>query len=437
MLDIKFIRDNLNLVKDVCRKKSVTVDLDRLLEVDKERREAIIAFEEMQKTKNQANKEIQAAETEKEKKIIILKMKELDLGSDRLNKKIAPLEKEYLELMYQVPNIPLADVPEGKDDRDNKVIKRWGEPTKFDFPPKDYIELGAELDLIDTEKASKITGTRFGYLKNDAALMEFALIHYAISILTSPETIKNIALAVDKNLSVKPFVPVIPPVMIRPDVFTKMARLNKEDQEERYYFPKDDQFLIGSAEHTLGPLHMEEILDEKTLPRRYLGFSTCFRREAGSYGKDTRGIFRVHQFDKVEMESFTSPEDSLKEQNFLVAIQEYLMQALKIPYQVVMTCTGDMGAPDARHLDIESWMPGQNRYRETHSADLMTDYQARRLNTRLRRENGKVEYLHMNDATAIAIGRTIIAILENYQQKDGSVMIPEVLQKYMGKQTIK
>jgi len=224
--------------------------------------------------------------------------------------------------------------------------------------------------------------------------------------------------------------------MIKPDVYVRMARLDPSQKEERYYLPKDDIYLIGSAEHTLGPLHIDEIVPEDKFPIRYLGFSTAFRREAGTYGKDTRGILRVHQFDKAEMESFTLPENSTKEQNFIVAIQEYLMQGLEIPYQVVMICTGDMGGPNYRQVDIETWLPGQNKYRETHTSDLMTDYQARRLKTKVKRKNGELELAHMNDATAFAIGRTIIAILENYQQEDGSVVIPRVLREYVGKDKI-
>jgi len=263
-------------------------------------------------------------------------------------------------------------------------------------------------------------------------LLEFALIQYTFQTLTSEKIIGKIAASIEKGYAAKPFIPVIPPDFIRPQIFEKMARLSPEDKEERYYFPQDDIYLIGSAEHTLGPIHMEEIIPEENLPLRYLGFSTSFRREAGSYGKDTRGIFRVHQFDKLEMESFTLPNNSLKEQDFILAVQEYLVRSLELPYQVVMICTGDMGKPDARQIDIEIWMPGQGRYRETHTSDLMTDYQARRLNTRVRKKGGDIEFVHMNDATAFAIGRTLIAIMENYQQKDGSIKVPRVLQKYAG-----
>ena len=347
------------------------------------------------------------------------------------------MQEEPSKLLREVPNIPLPDVPVGKDDTENKVLKIWGKVPVFNFTPKDHVALGQDLDLISTEKASTITGARFAYLKREAALLEFALVQYVLSVVTSEKILKKIADSVEKEYSPKPFIPVVPPVMIRPEVFRKMGRLTEADKEERYYLQQDDLYLVGSAEHTLGPLHMDETLPEEALPLRCLGFSTAFRREAGSYGKDMKGILRVHQFDKLEMESFTAPEDSLKEQNFFVAIQEYLMQGLELPYQVVAVCTGDMGKPDARQIDIETWLPGQEKYRETHSADLMQDFQARRLNIKVKRKDGKIEFAHMNDATAFAIGRTLIAILENYQQKDGSVKMPRVLQGYVGKKEIK
>ncbi|MBU3942843.1 serine--tRNA ligase, partial [Patescibacteria group bacterium] len=323
-------------------------------------------------------------------------------------------EEEIKDLLYKIPNILAQDVPAGKDESENVVIKQVGKVPTFNFEIKDHVELGEALGIIDLKTAAQVSGARFVYLKGKLALLQLALINHTFDILTK-----------------KGFIPVVPPVMIKPEVYEKMARLSEADKDERYYFPQDDLYLIGSAEHTLGPLHMNEILNEKDLPLRYAGYSTAFRREAGSYGKDTKGILRVHQFDKIEMESFTVKEDSLKEQDFIVSIQEELIKSLKIPYQVVMICTGDMGSPDARQIDIECWMPGQNKYRETHTSDLMTDYQARRLNTRVRRKEG-TEFVHMNDATAFAIGRTLIAIMENYQQKDGSIKIPEVLQKYTG-----
>ncbi len=253
-------------------------------------------------------------------------------------------------------------------------------------------------------------------------------------ILTNEEILKKIANDSNISINVSKFMPILPPVFVRPLVQVKMARYMTP--EEHYLFPNDDLMLIGSAEHTLGSMHMNKIFEENELPIRYAGYSTAFRREAGSAGKDTAGILRQHQFDKLEMEVFSLPENSMQEQNFLVAIQEHILQTLKLPYQIVSVCTGDMGFPDTRQIDIETWMPGQNKYRETHSSDYTGGFQARRLNTRVRRSDGKIEPVHMNDATVVAIGRTLIAVMENYQQADGTIKIPEVLQKYLGKDII-
>lgn len=267
-------------------------------------------------------------------------------------------------------------------------------------------------------------------MKGDLALLQNAMHQFTLSVLTNEATLKGIIEKAGLSVSAKPFIPVVPPLFIRPEVFQRMARL--EPRDERYHVDADDLYLIGSAEHTLGPLHMDEAIKESDLPLRYTAFTSAFRREAGSYGKDMRGIIRLHQFEKMEMESFTTQESGLEEQNFLVAIQEYLTAQLGLPYQVVMTCTGDQGDPDARHLDVETWMPGQGKYRETHSADLMTDYQTRRLGTKVKRADGKSDFACTNDATAFA-GRTLVAIMENYQQEDGSILVPEVLKKWMGK----
>ncbi|MEK7120928.1 MAG: aminoacyl--tRNA ligase-related protein, partial [Patescibacteria group bacterium] len=288
----------------------------------------------------------------------------------------------------------------------------------------------ADLGVIDTETAGVVSGSRFVYLKGDIALMQFALIQFALEALTNQEILEIIKKEAGLEIDVAPFIPVVPPVFIKPAVFNRMARL--EPKDERYYIPSDDLYLIGSAEHTLGSMHMDHVFEEKELPTRYVGYSTAFRREAGTYGKDMKGILRVHQFDKIEMETFSVPENSYQEQDLMVGIQEYLMRKLKIPYQVVLICTGDMGIPDHRQFDIECYMPGQGKYRETHTSDLIAGFQPRRLNTRVKRKDGKIEHLHMNDATVLAIGRTIVAIMENYQQEDGSILIPEVLQKYMG-----
>lgn len=423
MVDINLIREKPEDFKKAVKAKQLDPSIvDAVLKLDEARRKLIAEVENLRADRNKAAKEKDVA-----------KGKEIKKQLQEVEPKLAEVEKEYLETLKQVPNLFSDDTPIGKDESENKVIRKWGTPRKFDFTPKDHLELGEALGIIDVKTAGKVAGTRFGYFLSDAVLLEFALVQFALTVLTDRDTLKEIAEKVEPGYSSKPFIPVVPPVMIKPEIFEKMARL--EPRDDRYYIESDDLYLIGSAEHTLGPLHMDETLPLKDLPLRYVGFSTSFRREAGTYGKDTRGVLRVHQFDKIEMESFTSPEDSIKEQNFFVAIQEHLMQALEIPYEIMAICTGDMGKPDFRQIDLNSWLPGQDKYRETHTSDLMTDYQARRLNTKVQTKDGP-EYVHMNDATAFAIGRTIIAILENYQNKDGSVTVPEVLRKWVGKEKI-
>ena len=436
MLDIKFIREHRDEVKAGLRKRGLDSHLvDELFEADEQwrifhtetngLRAGLNVLSERignEKSRGDPNKVVEQAEREARKlKTHIARQEILDEQA----------RGKAEELIYRIPNLPFDDVPVGPDESANKVIRTWGEIPKFSFEPKDHVTLGEALDIIDIERAARVSGTRFGYFKREAVLLEFALIQYTFDLLTSSEKLQEIAEVIARGYPSTPFIPVVPPVMIRPEVFAKMARLSAEDKGERYYIPSDDLYLAGSAEHTIGPLHMDEVLNEATLPLRYVGFSTSFRREAGSYGKDTRGVLRVHQFDKIELESFSTPETSLNEQEFFVAVQENLLQGLGIPYQVVMISSGEMGKPDARQIDIECWLSGQGRYRETHTADLMTDYQARRLNTKVRRKDGRTEFVHMNDATAFAIGRTLIAILENYQQEDGSVKIPEALQTYM------
>lgn len=434
MLDISFIRTNVDAVKAAVSAKNIALDVDALLAKDGERIVLLQEIEELQSLKNDINDLIKEAKTEEERAAIIEKGKEIKVKIDELEPRFSQVKQIFDNLMVQVPNIPSLDTPIGKDENENVVIRKVGTPKEFTFQPKEHWELGEALGVIDTVRATKVSGTRFVYLKGDLALLQFGLVQFVFSILTNKEKLQEIAGAAGLDVSTTPFIPVVPPVFIKPEPFERMARINPKD--ERYYLPEDDLYLIGSAEHTLGSMHMDETFQESELPRRYIGYSTSFRREAGSYGKDMKGILRLHQFDKLEMESFTASEGSLDEQNFFVAIQEYLMETLGIPYQVVQICTGDMGIPDARQIDIECFMPGQNKYRETHTSDLMTDYQARRLNTRVKRVSGTTEYVHMNDGTACAIGRTIIAIMENYQQADGSVVVPEVLRPYVGKDVI-
>jgi len=414
MLDINFIRQNPNKVKEGCLKKGVKVDIEKLLEVEKKRREALQALEDMRAQKNKASKKISGTKNEREKKKIILEMRELDENSDRLTKNLNGLEKEFNNLMLQIPNLPLDDVPVGKSDKDNVVLKEVGQKKKFGFKPKDYLELGESLDLIDVKRAAKASGTRFGYLKSEVVLLEFALINLAFDTLRK-----------------EGFIPIIPPVMLKSEMARSMGYIEQADREDAYYLPKDDLYLVGTSEQSIGVMHAGEIFTEKELPRRYAGFSTCFRREAGSYGKDTRGIMRVHQFDKVEMFSFCHPEESKKEHQFLLSMEEKLMQLLKIPYRVIKMCTADIAFPQAAKYDIEAWMPSQEQYRETHSTSTCTDFQARRLNIRYRDREGKFNFVHTLNGTAFAIGRTLITLIENYQQKDGSIKIPEVLQPYL------
>ena len=415
MLDIKFIRQNPEKIKEGCAKKQVKVNIDKLLELDEKRRESLKETESLRAKENRLSYLIS-------KEVNFAKKDELIRKGQRIKEKIRNYEtylktptEEFEKLMRQIPNLPLDEVPAGKKEKENVVLREWGKKPKFKFKPKDYLEIAEKLDLIDIKRAAKVAGTRFGYLKGEAALLEIALINLAFDVLIKEK-----------------FVPVIPPVMLKPEMMEKMGYIDTpEDRAERYFLEKEKFVLVGTSEQSIGPMHQDEIFEEKELPKRYAAFSTCFREEAGAYGKDTKGILRVHQFDKVEMFSFCHPERSKEEHQFLLKMEEKLMQLLKIPHRVVQMCTGDLARPSASTFDIEAWMPGQNQYRETHSTSNCTDYQARRLNIRYRNSNSKkLEFVHTLNGTAYAIGRTLIAIIENYQQKDGSIKMPEILQKY-------
>jgi seryl-tRNA synthetase len=425
MLDITFIRENPDIVRAAIKNKNKKdIDLDLLLKLADERKKIAGEISDINRRRNEAQT---ARDADAGKRL----KEELKTAEEKHQQ----VEKELLSILIKIPNIPSADTPIGPDESGNVVVRQWGEKPVFAFEPKAHWDLGRELDIIDSEKAAEVSGARFTYIKGDLALMQFALIQLCMKVLTSREEIA--AVIQEKGLSVSdaPFTPIIPPVMMRSQVMNRMARL--DPIEERYYFEKDDMVFVGSAEHTMGPMFMDETIDESRLPIRYIGYSTAFRREAGSYGKDTKGILRQHQFDKLEMETFAKPEDGFAEQELIVGLQERLMQLLKIPYQVMLICTGDMGGPDHRQFDIESWMPGQNTYRETQTSDYMGGYQARRLNTKIKRTDGSTEPVHMNDATAFAIGRTLIAVMENYQNADGTITVPEALRPYMwGKEKI-
>jgi len=405
MIDIKFIRENPDKVKDGCDKKQVKCDIDQLLELDEKKRQLLQEIEGLKAEQNKLS-------SKKADKDQIQKAKEIKQKIKKIDPELDKVKAEFDKLMRQIPNLPFDEVPVGKDEDDNKVLRTQGEKTKFDFKPKDYLEIAEKLDIIDVKRAAKVAGTRFGYLKGGAAQLEIALIQLAFETLTK-----------------QGFVPVIPPVMLNHKAMTGMGYLDR-GSDEVYHLEKDDLYLVGTSEQSIGPMHMDEIFKEDELPKRYVGFSTCFRREAGAYGKDTKGILRVHQFDKAEMFSFCRPSESEKEHQLFLKIEEELMQKLELPYQVVDICTGDLGDPAAKKWDIEVWMPGQSQYRETHSTSNCTDFQARRLNIRYRQKD-ELKFVHTLNGTALAMGRMLIAIIENYQQKDGSIRIPEVLKKYM------
>lgn len=434
MLDIKFIRENKDIVIAGIKKKNSSVDIDALINLDDKRLEIMSRTEYL---RSEQNKVSLAMGTNLEPAIRAQMIEEMRVVKDEFKEKEEELQRimtQWQALMLKIPNIPSVDTPEGPDESGNQVIRQWGEKPTFSFTPKEHFELGKALGVIDTETAAEVASSRFSYLKGDLVLLQFGLIQMCLEILTNKDTLESIAKEAGLSIVPSVFVPVIPPVFVRPLVQVKMARYMTP--EDHYLFPNDDLMLIGSAEHTLGSMHMNKIFEENELPVRYAGYSTAFRREAGTAGKDTNGILRQHQFDKLEIEVFSLPENGVQEQNFLVAIQEYVLRSLKLPYQVVLVCSGDMGFPDTRQIDIETWMPGQNKYRETHSSDFTGGFQSRRLNTRVRRSDGKIEPVHMNDATVVAIGRTLIGIIENYQQEDGTIKVPEVLRKYIGKDVI-
>jgi seryl-tRNA synthetase len=414
MLDINFIRENPQKVKKACDDKQVEVDVDKILSLDKKRRELITESERLRAEQHKLKKPSNEAEMAVAKKLKE-KFKNFEI-------ELKKTEEELEPLLLALPNVAFDDVPVGKDESQNVVVRQVGKKlVKSDLTNfKDYMEIGTALDLIDTERAGKVAGSRFGYIKGQLALLEFALIKLALDT------------AVKKG-----FIPVIPPVMVKEKIAGGTGFLEGTDKQECYFLPEDQLYLTGTSEQSLVGMHADEILDANKLPLKYVGFSTCFRREAGSYGKDTKGILRVHQFDKLEMVVFSKHEDSKKEHELLLSIEEELMKKLALPYQVVNICTGDLGRPAAKKYDIECWLPSENKYRETHSTSNCTDFQARRLNTRYKDKNNKMQFVHTLNATAFAIGRILIMILENYQQKDGSVKVPKVLQKHCGFRAIK
>lgn len=424
MLDIKFVRHNPEKVKEAVKNRNAKADVDKILDLDNKHRSLLQEIEGLRAEQNRRSKGGPKESIELEE------LKKLKGRLKSLEEEQKGIEESLQSAMYTLPNVPFEEVPIGKDEAENKVLREVGKKPKFGFTPLSHIELGEKLDWIDMERGAKVSGSRFGYLKHEAPLLEFALVQFVLERLTNKAYLAKVIKKAKLKTEPKTFIPLVPPVMIKPDAFRAMGKLDPGQEEERYHLPKDDLFLIGSAEHTTGAMHWDEILPAENLPHRHVAFSTAFRREAGSYGKDVKGLFRVHQFDKLEMFSFVHPEKSKDEHDLFLALQESMMQELQIPYRAMLICTGDMVWTDAKQYDLESWFPGENNYRETHSTSNSTNFQSRRLKARFKGADGKAELVHTINGTAFAIGRILLAIMENYQTKT-SVTIPKALQKYM------
>ncbi len=421
MIDVKFIIENPEKIKAGAAKKHVEVNVDKIVELYEARNQSLQKLESLRARQNEVSKEIPKSDN---KEPLLAEMKEVKEKIQSLQPEVEELENEIDELAQFVPNPPLDSVPEGHDDTENEVVTTHGTKPEFDFEPRDHIELGKMLDIIDIERGVRASGARFYYLKNEAALLEFAIVQHVIQKLVS-----------------KGFQPVIPPVLVKEEAMYATGFFPADKNEIYQVNPShegnpdgDDLFLVGTSEVPLTMLHYTETMAADQLPIRYAGYSSCFRREAGSYGKDTAGIIRVHQFNKIEMFSFCHPDKSEEEHELIRETEEEIMQDLGLHYQVVNICGGDLGAPAAKKYDLEAWIPTQGKFRELTSCSNCTDFQSRRSKIKYK-EDGKNQYLHTLNGTACAIGRTLVAILENHQNADGSVNIPECLQPYMGDKT--
>jgi len=430
MLDIKFVRENADLVQQKSLEKGYKVDVAAVLELDQRYHSLLNKAETLRRERNELSDK---AKNAKPAEADIVRGREIKTELAEIDPVLKETEAAFVAAFKLIPNMPASDVPVGASEDENKIVKEIGKKPEFSFTPKNHWQIGEARGWIDKERATKVAGTRFAYLKGDLVKLEWAIMRFAMDQLTSEEVLKKLIVENNLKVSSKPFVPVLPPLMIRTELYDAMDRL--EPRDERYKIEGEELWLQGSAEHVLGSMHADEIFDESEMPVRYVGFATSFRREAGSYGKDMEGIIRLHQFNKMEMESFCLPENGLDEHLLMVAIQEHLLKLLGLPYHVVQKCTFDIGKPNARGIDMDVWLPGQDKYRETHTADYMTDYQARRLNTRVRRQDGSIQLIHTNDATALS-ERPLIAILENNQREDGTVVVPEVLRPYMNGQEV-
>jgi seryl-tRNA synthetase len=419
MLDPKLIKEKPEIIRDMLKARSVDFDLDGLIESDLKRREFIIKTDELRKKKNQVALEIaQKKKAGEDASSILAEMKNVSSELIKLETEQNDIENTYSKLALTIPNLIHKTVPIGPDETANKEIRKWGNIPDFDFKINDHIDISENLDLVDLERAAKVAGARFYYLKNDLVRLNQSLIHYALDFLSNKE-----------------YSLIQPPYMINRE--SMEGAVIADDFEEVIYKVEDeDLFMIGTSEHAMASMHSKEILEGKDLPLRYAGVSPCFRKEAGAHGRDQKGIFRVHQFDKIEQFVFSRPEDSWKEHEKMLEITEEFYQKLEIPHKVMLLSTGDMGKISAKTYDIEAWMAGQNAYREVVSCSNCLEYQARRLKIRFRdKTNDDTQYLHTLNSTLVATTRVMVSIMENFQTKDGHIRIPKVLQSYMGNQT--
>ena len=423
MLDAQFIRENLDAVKINCRNRNVKADPFRVIELDDARKHKLQQIQEIQQIQNQYSKQIPKEPDPNKKQIMIEDGRKRREKIAEIEKELKLIENELRTVLLTIPNMSHPAAPVGTTAQDNKVLHRWGEPRRFDFPAKDHVALAEELDLVDFEAGSKVAGQKFYFLKNDAVLLELALVQYAMGVLIR-----------------EGYTPIITPDVARNEVLEGIGFIPRGPETQIYSLENTDLCLIATAEITLGGMHQDQILDELQLPIKYVGLSHCFRTEAGAPGRDTRGLYRVHQFTKVEMFAFCAPDQSESIHEELLHIEESIFQGLGLPYQVIDTCTGDLGGPAYRKYDLEAWMPGRGKggeYGEVTSTSNCTDYQARRLNIRFKIPGQKgTRFVHTLNGTAVAVSRAILAILENNQQADGSVLIPEVLRPIVGKDKI-
>src|SRR5579885_74680 len=423
MLDVHFIRENLEAVKANCRNRNVQADPDRAIQLDDERKRLVQEAQTLQKRANEVSKQIPKEKAAAKKQALIQEGRHLRAKNGELEEQKKQVELDLREVVAKIPNMTHPEAPVSTSPEGNKVIKTWGEPRKFDFPLKDHVALAEALDLVDFEAGASVAGQKFYFLKNEAVLLEMALVQYAMRTLTG-----------------EGYVPVITPDVARAEVLEGIGFIPRGPEAQTYAIANTDLCLVATAEITLGGMHRDQILDETKLPLKYVGLSHCFRTEAGAPGRDTRGLYRVHQFTKVEMFAFTTPEQSEAVHQELLRIEEKIFQGLGLPYQVIDTCTGDLGGPAYRKYDLEAWMPGRGKggeYGEVTSTSNCTDYQARRLNIRYKTPGQKgTRFVHTLNGTAVACTRALLAILENYQQADGSVLIPEALRPWVGKDRI-